>query len=577
MHLRPYQTDAVKAVYDHLRNNETNPVVVIPTAGGKTPVMAQICHDAIGKWDGKVLILAHVKELLEQSHKSLAQLSPELLFQIVMYSAGLNRRDTKRPITIAGIQSVYKRAFDLESFDLILVDEAHMIPQDGEGMYRTFLDDAYKVNPNLRIIGLTATPFRMKSGMICGEENIFNHVCYEIGIRELIVNGFLCKLTSKAGEREPDVSELHVRAGEYIASEAQQLMDQDDLVDSACEEILDYTARNRRSVLIFATGIHHAEHVADTLGHHIGKPDSVACVFGHTPNNLRDEVLEGFRAGRIKYLVNVNVLTTGFDAPNIDCICLLRPTLSPGLYYQMVGRGFRIHPQKADCLVLDYGGNIMRHGPVDSIRIKDAPKKSNGEAPAKKCPECRSLIHAGYQVCPDCGYEFPPPDANKHAAQATTQGILSGTVTIETHEVLGVIYVVHTKANAELGAPKTMRVDYRVGFETYRSEWICFEHEGWARAKAQSWWNLRSRAPVPTWALAAVDLADNGAVAKTTAIRVRYVEGERFPTIVGYELGDIPDWDVAETEAIEDEKPADYYEPNNLEEVMSDDEEFIPF
>jgi len=114
-------------------------------------------------------------------------------------------------VIVAGIQSIYKRSCELDAFDLIIVDEAHLIPPDGEGMYRTFLAEAKKVNPHLRVIGLTATPFRLKSGMICGPENILNHVCYEIGLKELIQQGYLCPLVTKAGIHKADTSGWRVR------------------------------------------------------------------------------------------------------------------------------------------------------------------------------------------------------------------------------------------------------------------------------------------------------------------------------------------------------------------------------
>ena len=217
------------------------------------------------------------------------------------------------------------------------------------------------------MIGLTATPFRMKSGMICEPENVLNHVCYEIGVKELIVQGYLCPLVTKGSAQPIDTSGLHVRAGEFVAGEAEDLMDTDELVESACREIVEQT-QERRSVLVFTTGVRHGEHVAAVLRRMAGEP--VATVFGETADAERDRVLADFKAGAIKYLVNVNVLTMGFDAPNIDCVAMVRPTLSPGLYYQMVGRGFRLHPGKENCLVLDFGGNVLRHGPVDAIRIQ---------------------------------------------------------------------------------------------------------------------------------------------------------------------------------------------------------------
>jgi len=187
--LRPYQQAAVEAVYDYLRTRDDNPCVVIPTAGGKTPIMATICKDAVGQWNGRVLILAHVKELLEQTADKLRAVCPEVEFGI--YSAGLNRRETDKLAIVAGIQSVYKRACELDAFDLVIVDECHLIPEGGEGMYRTFLAEAKVVNPHLRVIGLTATPFRLSSGPICTPDGILNHICYEVGVRELIRDGYL--------------------------------------------------------------------------------------------------------------------------------------------------------------------------------------------------------------------------------------------------------------------------------------------------------------------------------------------------------------------------------------------------
>jgi DNA repair protein RadD len=502
---------------------------------GKTPVMASICRDAVGKWGGRVLILAHVKELLEQAVEKLHVMAPDLWNRIGVYSAGLKSRDTDHPIIVAGIQSVYKRAAELDAFDLICIDEAHMLPPDGEGMYRTFLADARVVNPNIRLVGLTATPYRMSTGMICGPENLLNHVCYEVGVRELIVQGYLCPLKTKAGRRKADTSNLHIRGGEFIAGEVEALMDDDLLVRSACREIVDHT-QDRNSVLIFASGVKHALHVQRVLGE-MGFECGFVC--GETLPFERAQTLKQFQDGRLKYLVNVNVLTTGFDAPNIDCVVLLRPTNSPGLFYQMTGRGFRLHPGKTDCLVLDFGGNILRHGPVDALQVRDCAA-GDGEAPAKECPECQAVIHAAYAACPECGYEFPPPDRQRHDRQAATAGILSGEVTETEYEVSDVYYSVHVKRGAPADHPRTMRVDYTCGFNDYHSEWVCPEHTGYARDKFEAWWRARSNEPLPDTVEEAVDICDAGGIAPTSAITVRSVAGEKFDRITDYQLGPIP-------------------------------------
>ncbi len=534
MELRPYQCEAVEAVYRHLREREDNPCVVLPTASGKTPVCAAICRDAVQLWNGRVLILAHVKELLEQAAEKLRLVAPDL--PVGVYSAGLKRRDLGYAVTIAGIQSVYQKAADVGPVDLVLVDEAHLIPADGEGMYRTFLADMQVINPLVRVIGLTATPFRMKSGNICGPDNILNSICYEVGVRELIVQGYLCPLRSKAGKLKANTDGLHIRAGEFMANEVEALMDEENLVLSACREIVECT-QERRSVLIFASGVRHGQHVAETL--RIRHQVECGFVCGETLPFERDDTLRRFRNGELKYLCNVNVLTTGFDAPNIDCVALLRPTNSPGLFYQMVGRGFRLHPGKADCLVLDFGGNILRHGPVDALQIVQ-PATGTGAAPAKECPECRAVIHAAYANCPECGYAFPPPNRTRHDHTASSEGILSDQSTRTEYAVQDTYYAVHIKRDAPPDAPKTMRVDYKVGLSQYVSEWVCFEHAGYARQKAVAWWRARSFDRVPDTAEDAVALAEAGALAITEHITVEHKPGDRFERIVAHRLGPRP-------------------------------------
>lgn len=533
--LRPYQEDVKTAVYDHLRSRQDNPCAVVPTAGGKTPIMASICKDAVGLWGGRVLILAHVKELLEQTAEKLSVVCPEIGFGI--YSAGLKRRDTDHPVIIASIQSVYKRACELDRFDLILIDEAHLISPDSESMYQHFLADARIINPEVRIVGFTATPYRLKSGSICTVEGILNHICYEVGVRELIRDGFLCPLISKAGRAKVDTSELHIRGGEFITDEVEALMDKDSLVQSAVSEIIQYTT-DRNACLIFASSIQHGKHIVDVLADEHGVECGFVC--GETPAIERDLTLARFKTGKLKYLCNVNVLTTGFDAPHIDCVALVRPTMSPGLFYQMVGRGFRLHPSKESCLVLDFGGNVLRHGPVDDIRIT-TNDRGDGKAPAKECPECRALIATGFSSCPQCGFVFPPPDRKQHDPKASEAGILSGQVTTTKYQVEDAYYGMHSKRGADESAPRTLRVDYRIGWHDYKSEWVCFEHEGYARQKAIAWWRKRSDDPVPDTVDRALKIIEGGGLATTIEITVRSVAGEQFERIIDYKLGPIPD------------------------------------
>jgi DNA repair protein RadD len=403
-------------------------------------------------------------------------------------------------------------------------------------MYRRFLTDARIVNPEVRIIGFTATPFRLDTGPICTPNGFLNRICFEVGVRELLTQGYLCPLITKAGAQKANFEKLRVRAGEFVTEEVENLMDDDRLVEASCGEIVAYT-RDRNGALIFASGIKHGEHVVRVLKDLHG----ITCGFvtSRTPRDERAFLLDEFCAGRLKYFCNVNVLTTGFDAPNIDCVALLRPTLSTGLFYQMVGRGFRLHPSKQNCLVLDFGGNVLRHGPVDQLRAQEF-SFGTGEPPAKECPQCHSIVATGYARCPDCGYEFAPPQRKSHDGEASTAEILSEQATHTKLVVQDVSYSVHKKRGADPDAPRSMRVDYKVGWNGYKSEWICFEHDGYARQKAIQWWKRRSHEPVPETAEDAVALAKKDCLAPTREITVRRTPGEDYDRIIGYVLGDIP-------------------------------------
>lgn len=590
MDLRWYQREAIEAIYRYLRERAGNPCAVLPTGAGKTPVLATLCRDAVINWNGRVLVLAHVKELLQQSVARIQALCPTI--KVGLYSAGLKSRDTQYPIIVAGIQSVHDKASILGRFDLVIVDEAHLIPDSGEGMYRSFLADLMEANPDIRVIGLTATPFRLDSGPICKPGGLLNDVCYEVGIRPLIAQGHLCKLVGKSGTQTVDTRLIKVVRGEFNPEQAAKAFSS--ILDSAVQEIAEKTL-NRKSVLIFCQSIEHAETVADklreiqrkilgdamqqmaparslfdlppqptaddftiavaadyleeqslpvdSLRYALYNSLGVAEVYGDTKQ--RGTILEAFKVGTVKYLVNVNVLTTGFDAPNVDCVVLLRSTVSAGLFYQMVGRGFRNHPGKADCLILDYGQNLLRHGPVDLLTAKQAKaKRSAGdETPGKVCPECQTVNASGVRTCIDCGHSFvvnAPEQGSTLDGEADDTEPVSNPVTIETHEVERVTYRVHRKKGADESAPKTMRVDYQIGLGSVISEWVCVEHDGFAYSKACIWWAKHCRFPMPDTAVEAVQYAEHGLLANTLEIEIKKKRGEKFAEIVRHELEEKP-------------------------------------
>ncbi len=562
--LRDYQSAAKAALYDYLRQKNGNPCVVIPTAGGKSICIASVAADAVNLWHGRVLILAHVKELVDQNSKELKGLCPDL--PVGVYSAGLDRRDTKEPVIVAGIQSIYNKIDLFEPFDLVMVDEVHMVPPDGEGRYQTFLNAAKAKNPNIRMVGWTATPFRTQGGIICRPENLFNEVCYEANVKDLIDAGWLSKITAKAGTANADLEHLHIRAGEFVAEEVEKAMGEDRLVASACREIVEKT-KDRKACLIFCTSVEHCNKVAKLIAAYSG--EECAVVTGDTPSDKRDEIIRRLKGEEIevdlfggklpplKYCCNVSVMTTGTNIRRLDTIALLRPTASAGLFIQMVGRGFRLSPEtgKTECLVLDYGKNVERFGPIDAIRVGERGAGNGERGPlVKMCPQCRTLVPLSVMLCKECGFEFPRSERERrtHEAHADNAAILSGEVTVETHDVTDTLFQVWTKRDAPEGAPQTVRVTYRCEaapgalYDAYScnfSEWVCPEHNGYARAKFEKWWTARAASdfPIPDKAADVCEADFMGMLRTVKRITVRRVAGKQYPEIVGYEFGDFPE------------------------------------
>lgn len=562
---RKYQQKAVDAVWNHLREKDTNPCVVLPTGTGKSVVIAMLVYDACVQWSGRVLILAHVKELLQQNAEKIAALCPDV--KIGIYSAGLGGADTSEQCIVAGIQSVYKKADELGKFDLIIVDEAHLINSESENsMYTTLINAMKDRNGLVRVIGMTATPYRMKGGLICKANGILNEVCYEAELRDMIRQGFLCPLTAKGGREKADLSNLHIRGGEFIPAEVDAAMDCVSLVNNACKEIVERT-KDRRAVLVFASSVTHCEHVADKLREITG--EYVGVVTGDTPAEVRDLLLRRFKGETvqdslfdslrpIKYLVNVNVLTTGFDAPCTDCIALLRPTASPGLLTQMIGRGTRLSDGKANCLILDYGDNLLRHGPVDAIRINKETGKGTGDGYTKECPECFELISAGFKACPSCGFVFPSIRREAtHGSTAAGGGVMTGEITETDWDITEMKATRHSKRvpDPENPKPDTVRITFFAGLTQSFSMWLCPEHQGYARSKFEAWWTQQApNCAMPATVDDALFYFENGLVETPVRITVKEVTGNKFPEVVGYlyENGtprpnrntpeEVPDW-----------------------------------
>lgn len=519
--LRPYQQDAVAALLAWFEAHaEGHPLIVAPTGSGKSILLAEFIRYALEWPDQRILVVTHVRELIAQNHAALLRHWPEAPAGV--FSAGLGSYDTMAPVVFCGIQSVHRRAELFGRVDLVLIDEAHLVPKDGQGMYRRFIESLAERNPAVRVIGFTATPFRLQGGYLHkGDGRIFTDVAYDIEIDRLVDGGFLAPLVSKRTLGEIDVSAVHVRGGEFVAGELEAAATVPEVVRTAVDEAV---ARgvDRRSWLVFCVSVAHAEMVLEHLRRRCVAAELVT---GETPTEERDRITAAYKSGELRALVNVNVLTTGFDAPATDLLVVLRPTASPVLYVQMMGRGMRIAEGKTNCLVLDFGGNVMRHGPINCVRPRE---QKGGVAPCKVCPRCESIVPAGVAACPDCGHAFPAPERqeSKHDRKASNADVMAkgGVVTCDVDDIA---YSRHQKA----GGRPSLRVTYHCAWKTY-SKWICIEHDGFALRKAWQWWRQHDggQDPPPTVDQA---LALTHRLRRPSAIKVK-VAGE-YPEVVGYE------------------------------------------
>jgi len=525
LQLRAYQRAAVDAISAYWAENPGNGLIVIPTAGGKSLVLAAFVREALEAWpDTRIIILSHVKELLSQDHAELLAHWPEA--PVGIYSAGLGLRQINAQILIAGIQSIYKRAYEIQCCDVVIVDEAHLIPRKADTMYRQFLRELAEINPYLKVCGLTATPYRLDSGMLHeGPEALFDAIAHETGVRDLIDQGYLCKLITKQPKTQLDVTGVGTRGGEFIPGQLEAAVDHADTTRAAVREIVSL-GTDRKSWLIYGAGINHCRHIAAEIRSH---DIHAECVFGETRKDDRADIIARFKSGALRCLVNMNVLTTGFNAPGVDLLAMLRPTKSTGLYVQIVGRGTRVAEGKPDCLVLDFAGNVRRHGPIDAVDPIGGISDGTGDAPVKICPQCQSLVHAASLICPDCGYEFPPREPPILDPTADTAPIISD-LRPQWVDVDNISYTRHQK----LDKPDSLRVTYYAGLVSFR-EWVCFEHVGYAREKACQWWIRRAPGmPVPSSVTAALEIAPH-VLAKPSQIAVR--RNGKYYDIVGAKFG----------------------------------------
>lgn len=578
LHDRSYQTEAVSSLWTYFETHSSgNPLVAMPTGTGKSVVIARFLQSVFSRFPNqKVLVLTHVKELIQQNYEKLMTAWP--FAPAGIYSAGLNQKVHNKPITFGGIASVAKKWALFGHVDLVLIDEAHLVSPTEATMYQTFLAGLLSINPYLRIVGFTATPWRLGHGKltdpvvrekrvdrggvsaleIVEEPSLFTDVCFDItgieAFNRLIAEGFLIPLISRPTKTQLDVAGVHMRGGEFIEKELQTAVDKDEITEACLREAMEY-GHNRKKWLIFAAGTDHADHICDMLNR-LGIP--TGCV--HSKREGRDQTIKDFKAGKLRAVVNNNVLTTGFDDPEIDLIICLRPTASAVLWVQMLGRGTRpfwaLGPDgkpdprydlndiggrlasieaggKLNCLVLDYAANAKRLGPINDPVTPRRKGQGKGEAPIKECPKCHNDVHASLRFCnaiidfdtnQKCDHEFVFESKLMQSASSTE--LVKGDL-----PVVKVFRVEHitVSEHEKMGAPPMMKVSYYCGFQKF-DDYVCVEHTNFAARKARQWWTQRCDLPFPTTTADAIAVA--GMIKPATHLRVWI--NKKYPEILAY-------------------------------------------
>ena len=494
---RWYQLECANAsVEDILSKQEFDPVSVMPTGSGKSVVICLTSDEFLSERPRKkILVLSHVDKILDQNYRKLCEYFDQDF--VGLYSAGLGRKELNK-ITVAGIHSVYKKPELFNDIGLIVIDECHLVNSvsDSEGMYRKFIKEL-KNNSQDRIPvwGLTATPFRTGQGYIYKQYKdynpLFNKLSYDLSSYEnynrLIDEGYLVPLIPAPVDYVMDVDGIPKSAGDFVIDALVDRFNREEITQKIVLNTIKYAKNKYKKWLFFAIDKLHALAIKHELEKNGVKAE---CVYSGMAKN-QDEVLRQYKAGEIKAVVNVNMLVTGVDIPEIDLIADCRPTDSVIVHSQGKGRGARPAPWigKTHCLCLDYAGNTQRHGPVNDLKIYEPGsfKKTTGkDAPTKTCPNCKSLNSTRAVFCIACDEEFKID--TKLSAVPTMDDIVKKDDSKKQSltqwlKVKSVRYSIHQKT----GAPSSLRVQYECGFNTF-SEWICIDHDmEWLQRRAHKW------------------------------------------------------------------------------------------
>lgn len=557
---RDYQEAAHSAIWRFIHEKpHLNPLVIEPTGTGKSLQMAMLIWHLLSVYPTtRIISLAHVQELVESNWLELAGIWPQAPTGV--YSAGLKMKEHRQQVTFASIQSVAKKAALFKHIDFVLVDEAHAISDNDTARYNQFISELRKANPNLIVIGFTATAFRMKTGMLT-DGKLFDEIAFDLSDGEaflwLIDQGYLIRPVPKYPGFQLDSSSVGIQGGDFDNRAASEALHDQNILEQAVDTCIAMgVEHNRQAWLHFCQSIEDAELVAEMFTHK-GYPHEAV----HSKRSDRTEILEAFRRGELQGITNKDILTTGYNQKNIDLIGALRLTRSPGLWVQMVGRGTRpvyapgfetsqlqgrldaiAASSKQTCLVLDFVGNTERLGPINYPNIPKRRKKGSSSGDMTRCcPQCDTWSHISVKICAECGYEFPPPErvrgeASEAALVAGADQVLdlSKQPPAPVVDVCGVHRMIVSRHAGKRGKPDTMKVDYFCGLEKF-STWLGVEHDenSFPRRKAEEWWSLHGgQGECPADIDEAVEVA--GDMKRPKWIKVK--KSGKYPEIEAYDF-----------------------------------------
>lgn len=504
--LRNYQSHAVSETLDYYCNGgRENGLIIMPTGTGKSLVIADLVKQICCSWPGtRILMLTHVKELIEQNYEKLIAHWP--FAPAGIYSAGIGRKEITN-VTFGGIQSVNKQVHNFGKVDILIVDECHRMGGGANTTYSKVVDFLKKVNPHLIVIGLTATAYRMKGGNLI-DGQLFNHVIVDMTemnyFNWFFDEGYLAPITPFKGQVEIDLTGVRKQGGEFVQADLQAAADKEYITRQAITEMATIAEEeDRKHWLIFATGVDHVEHIVTEIQR---QGYTAVAVHSKMSQSQRDENIKLYLEGKVVALVNMGVLTTGFDAPFTNLMGILRATDSASLWVQILGRGTRPYyskgydlstkqgrldaiefSEKPDCIVLDFAGNGLRLGPINDPLTPKKKKKGGGDAPIRECDNCFYQMHPSIRTCPKCGKYFPPEikfDGKSKETELIAKVKKDKTPEVHIFKVDTVTYKVRRGSNEK---PDYLEITYLCGLRRFTKP-LCLDHTGYAAKLSRDWW-----------------------------------------------------------------------------------------